>query len=556
MPEGATGVLERSVPPPAEGERKRNVPPLASRLAFQTVGLALSPEGQTVSDEKRAELKNKTQDHLVYDAVSALSLDSRKEHYKDSDKTLAQNTTIWNEQLQAWATDENASDDKKAVMDALGLASAADRGKKEYNFHRQVKIKEDEEEKIETVTEKVKLFSAVEDFRRSYLGGSSNVERFVKAIAETCRPGNGQPVAMELLMRRLDAVEDLLVIFGKDPSIKLLVKSYAFTYGMLTQQGESKDALIAEAAQAMTGSLIADEKTALDLLAKKQDALTRPATPASPPDGVRQTDEETSPDDAEPAEVDNPTTEAERIALALLDYQTGEVKQDANIDLQPSFSRLVEAVKAKIDSNPEYFFDGSGKPVYVLSDVARAILDQIAREGNKRNAEFAVGLQGVHIKDDLFVIAFVSPASDFNNQDPAHAYAEDKINEKNARSLVQQTHLAELLKQHTGDYEGAELGRMPAYLHVHPIQRGENNAGEPSVQDIEQGQKYFTQARLLNGRPRDIGVITRTDDGLKINIVSFKQTDTGVIEPRPHSKVVREEELLQTQPTPPATAQT
>lgn len=218
----------------------------------------------------------------------------------------------------------------------------------------------------------------------------------------------------------------------------------------------------------------------------------------------------------------------EQIADRLVNYETGEITSE-NIDLKPSFQELLQKVQAKAETEPAFFSSHGDKPVYVLSDVARAMLDRVASEGNRRNGELAVSLRGTKLKDNIFVIAFVSPASDFINIKKDYGHVVPEIERKKTIEFSQKTNLNEL-----------KIGLPKAVVHVHQEQLGRHNIATPSDGDYAQANKSL----LIQGAnaPHN-GIITKTGDQLHINIFDTVRTTTGEFEHFEHCPIITESQL-------------
>ncbi len=249
--------------------------------------------------------------------------------------------------------------------------------------------------------------------------------------------------------------------------------------------------------------------------------------PAHPDTGTPEPARDTGTEPAAKPQEHEPALSPSEIADRLLDYETGQVKPDAQVDLEPSYRELVATALEKLKTHPELF--PQDRPVYILSDVAVAMMERFAAEANRQNREFAFSLQGINIErgdeNKIHVVAFASPASDFESPQVATVKADTAVQEARATELAQRTNLSEVFNK-TG---WGTRGDATAFLHVHHESLGTVFHGNPSSVDYGAGEKAVLQEEDQNIKISKWGVVTKTGENFYVNIVkSYRDTDGSI----------------------------
>ncbi|MBA3724571.1 MAG: hypothetical protein H0W89_06850 [Candidatus Levybacteria bacterium] len=365
------------------------------------------------------------------------------------------------------------------------------------------------------------LYTQVENFRKTYVdydpregGKGSDIGQFIEDIANGCKRDNGA-IDIAVLTKRLDAISPMLTVFGSENDVNLLVKDFAITHGVFTQTGETKNQLAEEATAQIAQPLQGTEQIRIKALRDKMQVIHG----TKPPEAPIRTETPT-----------NETLSPEQIADRLLDYETGKIKPGSEIDLRPSFEQLTQNVTARMKSHPEEF--PADKPVIVLSDVARAMIDRIATQANKIDREFALTFIGVSFTRDsgnpVYVAAFATPASDYENPRSISVSIDPTIAGDSAIYMAHKTNLAAYFESKGNNQSGMFI----ATPHIHYASLGEIHEAAPSQGDYRQAEEWLG---LVESGQRDrvphMGVITKTQSGeLKMNIVKTLRAPDGSVQ--------------------------
>ncbi|MEK7571351.1 MAG: hypothetical protein AAB553_03675 [Patescibacteria group bacterium] len=239
---------------------------------------------------------------------------------------------------------------------------------------------------------------------------------------------------------------------------------------------------------------------------------------------------------------------AREIAERMVDYQTGEIKKD-QVDMLPLYKQLTAQTES-MAREPDF---PQNQPVFVISNVARAMIQRYAEASNDRNRELAFSLQGIRVRrdnnNDIFIAGFAAPASDFKEPRIGDVMIRAEIREEKARELARKLNLAGFLQSY---WPGDEGGAPTALIHTHHLSLGEIYQGEPSAGDLRLSEQQFIK------RERDprifappIGIATATENDLIINILHTTRGDDATIHHGGHSKVIiQTPEGLQTHSSP------
>lgn len=179
-----------------------------------------------IADDKRDEFKEKILNadpgSIDFKPVVEKSTADRRDYWKDKafdEQNMEWNKATW-EIIQNMIEPENSElEDVKKAFGAIGLNP-------------------DDTNQTETG-----LNAQIEQFRGKYFEGDSKVKEFVSDIARSCIEDGS--VNISLVEKRLRAIDKLLGAFGKT-DVTELVKEYAVSYSLLSQQREIKE-IVAEA---------------------------------------------------------------------------------------------------------------------------------------------------------------------------------------------------------------------------------------------------------------------------------------------------------------------
>lgn len=199
------------------------VDPVHARLLYYSFSL------HTITTEDvipQPDLANATIDHLdpLLQTANEMSLESRKESYKNDGMTFEERNKKWNKEfcegvlnLIDETTEFSIQTERIKALQSVGID-----------------ITEASRENVSMLSWQVELF------RRTYVDGvSSDIGRFVADIAKKCTSHDGS-VDLTILGLRLQAIEPMLRVFGTTNDVHLLVKDFAIAHGILLQKGSRK----------------------------------------------------------------------------------------------------------------------------------------------------------------------------------------------------------------------------------------------------------------------------------------------------------------------------
>lgn len=238
----------------------------------------------------------------------------------------------------------------------------------------------------------------------------------------------------------------------------------------------------------------------------------------------------------------------EQIADSLLNYQTGEVHVNAGIDLQPQYQALVNRVAEAMERDQVHF--PQDRPVVVISEVARAMMKKVVQEGERRQKEVALSLQGGYFQREngtrVFVVAFATPASDFQQAESVHVQLAPALQRERAAQLAHATNLDSFFQEHGKEPQGFPAATV--HLHYQLLQK------HPSSGDFRQGEEWLS--RYEGGAFASVplwGVLTTSPQGeVEVNLVKTYRDDQQVVKHQQNLPVVSENDLIPGAPAVPA----
>lgn len=221
-------------------------------------------EDQTLIQKTKSTLEDSNRTlSLNYQPLEELSDKGRKEYWerkKQEDSKFAdfnEQKKLWNEDLRTWILElkEDSNDSAINVLNDIGF-----------------------DINDETIKDQALLTQQVDTFYVNYLKGGSKIKAFVEDIAEKSPKKDQESLDLGKFEKRLTAIQDLLVVFGKDITnnageekkdvINNLINDYAKAHGLLTQKDKDLKKEIAQKVTAQLAENVTDvnEQTRLTIL--------------------------------------------------------------------------------------------------------------------------------------------------------------------------------------------------------------------------------------------------------------------------------------------------
>jgi hypothetical protein len=329
--------------PEFEQQLRALVTPERSRLiAFAATKQkeTLSPAAITPQPDLESKIKTAGADDLPFKAGEMVSYDKRIAFWEKPEhrhKSFAEKNKEWNEGMHRTILELIAlpqdNDQQKALkaelaketLQHLDLTGAEAREEKEFT-------------QVATGSQRVSLYSDIEAFRIMYFDRKSDINGFVRKIAEQC-PGVDGGVDVVKLQKRLEAIKPLLISFG-DQSVDSMVEDFAVSFGLLTQKGETKTVIAGEAINKLQSPVSTEEKSGLyELLKVKQSEIERPLVQAE--------QEQVAPQNevAERADVISPEQSANEREVFQPEIQA---QQPESRELTPKMERIEQGLSIRL----------------------------------------------------------------------------------------------------------------------------------------------------------------------------------------------------------------